>query len=124
MTENKFKLSTEEIASLRIEHRQAKKKRDADRIKAIVLLATGWTAMQVAEVLFMDDDTVRHYRARYETGGLKNLLKNNYKPKKSKLVKHEQETLLKHIDTEIYMTVRSIINYVRKKYHVIYSLSG
>jgi len=124
MTENKFKLSTEEIVSLRIEHRQAKKKRDADRIKAIVLLATGWTARQVAEVLFMDDDTIRNYRIRYEAGGLKNLLKNHYKGKKVKLLKREQEDLLKHIDTELYMTVRSIINYVKKKYRVIYSLSG
>ncbi|VAW79008.1 hypothetical protein MNBD_GAMMA12-344 [hydrothermal vent metagenome] len=79
MTENKFKLSVVEISHLRVEHRLAKKKRDADRIKAIVLLATGWTARQVAEVLFMDDDTIQHYRIRYEAGGLKNLLKNHYK---------------------------------------------
>ena len=53
MKEKKLNLSVSEIASLRIEHKAEKKKRDADRIKAIVLLSTGWTAIQVAEVLFM-----------------------------------------------------------------------
>ncbi|VAW71403.1 hypothetical protein MNBD_GAMMA10-2068, partial [hydrothermal vent metagenome] len=34
MKENKLNLSISEIAVLRIEHKAAKKKRDADRIKA------------------------------------------------------------------------------------------
>ncbi|VAW76988.1 hypothetical protein MNBD_GAMMA12-1118 [hydrothermal vent metagenome] len=62
MTENKIKLSTVETSHWRVEHRLAKKKRSADRIKAVVLLTTGWTARKVAEVLFMDDDTVQNYR--------------------------------------------------------------
>ncbi len=41
MTE--FTLLQEEISSLKKAHRAAKKKRDADRIKAIILLGTGWT---------------------------------------------------------------------------------
>jgi len=82
MKENKLNLSVSEIASLRIEHKAAKKKRDADRIKTTVLLATGWTVMQVAEILFMDDDTIRRYRAQYDKDGLNGLLKDNYKAKK------------------------------------------
>jgi len=39
--------------------------------------------MQVAEVLFMDDDTIRRYCARYDKDGLNGLLKDNYKAKKS-----------------------------------------
>ncbi len=124
MKENKLNLSVSEIASLRIEHKAVKKKRDADRIKAIVLLATGWTVMQVAQVLFMDDDTIRRYRARYDKDGLNGLLKDNYKAKKAKLSKTEQENLSIHIDAELYMTVQSIVNYVKKKYRVVYSISG
>ena len=32
-------------------HRRTRDKREADRIKAVVLLATGWSAEEVAEVL-------------------------------------------------------------------------
>jgi len=124
MKENILNLSASEISSLRLEHKSAKKKRDADRIKAVILLATGWTAIQVAEVLLMDDDTVRNYATRYEKGGLKTLLKDNYKAKKAKLSDKEQEALSNHIDTELYMTVQSIVDYVKKTYHVVYTISG
>ena len=80
--------------------------------------------MQVAEVLLMDDDTVRNYATRYEKGGLKTLLKDNYKAKKAKLSDKEQEALSNHIDTELYMTVQSIVDYVKKTYHVVYTISG
>ncbi len=124
MKKNKLNLSTSEIISLRFEHKSTKKKRDADRIKTVILLATGWTVMQVAEVLLMDDDTVRHYGVRYEKGGLEKLLKDNYKAKKAKLSDKEQEDLSQHIDAELYMTVQSIVDYVKKTYHVVYTLSG
>jgi hypothetical protein len=57
MTE--FTLSREEISTLKRAHRAAKKKRDAYRINAIVLLGTGWTIREVAEALFLDDETIR-----------------------------------------------------------------
>jgi len=124
MKENILNLSASEITQLRIEHKSSNKKRDADRIKAVILLATGWTALQVAEVLLMDDGTVRSYGARYEKGGLNSLLKDNYKAKISKLSDKEQEDLSHHIDAELYMTVQSIINYVKKAYGIVYSISG
>ena len=51
-----YTLSQEEISSLKAAHRAAKKKREADRIKTIILLGTGWTIREVAEVLLLDDD--------------------------------------------------------------------
>jgi transposase len=65
-----FTLSQEEICSLKKAHRAAKKKRDAYRINTIVLLGTGWTIREVAEALFLDDETVRNYLKRYKTGEL------------------------------------------------------
>ena len=51
-------------------HRSTRDKREADRIKAVVLLATGWTAEAVAEVLQVDANTVRNHFKRLS----KNLL--------------------------------------------------
>ena len=47
-------LSTEQLAELRVGHRRTRDKREADRIKAVVLLAIGWSAEEVAEVLLVD----------------------------------------------------------------------
>ncbi len=53
MTE--FTLSEEEISTLKIANRAFKKRRDACRINANVLLGTGWAIRKIAEVLLNDD---------------------------------------------------------------------
>ncbi len=60
-----FVLSPEELSSLKRAHRASKKKRDADRIKTIILLGTGWTIREISEVLLLDDETIRNYLKRY-----------------------------------------------------------
>ncbi len=54
-------LPADKLAALRAAHRQTRDKREADRIKAVVLLGTGWSAEQVAEVLQVDPKTVRNH---------------------------------------------------------------
>jgi transposase len=61
------------LAELRAAHRGTRDKREADRIKAVVLLATGWSAEEVAEVLQVDPNTVRNHFRRYRQGGIKAL---------------------------------------------------
>jgi len=46
-----YSLSREQLDELRAAHRRTRDKREADRIKAVVALATGWTAEEVAELL-------------------------------------------------------------------------
>ena len=42
-----YTLSPEQLDELRAAHRGTQDKREADRIKAVVALATGWTAEEV-----------------------------------------------------------------------------
>jgi hypothetical protein len=44
-----YTLSVERLAELYVAHSSTRDKRKADRIKAVVLRATGWTAEEVAE---------------------------------------------------------------------------
>ncbi len=67
---NDYTLGAEKLAELRGAHRKTRDKREADRIKAVVLLATGWRAEEVAEVLQVDPNTVRNHFKRYQQGGL------------------------------------------------------
>ncbi|EGV27489.1 hypothetical protein ThidrDRAFT_4699, partial [Thiorhodococcus drewsii AZ1] len=60
-----YHLTDKQLAELRAAHRGTRDKREADRIKAVVLLATGWTAEQIAEVLQIDPNTVRNHFKRY-----------------------------------------------------------
>ena len=54
-------LTGEEVRSLRALHRSCRDRRLADRIKAIVLLGTGWTVLDTAEALMLDEDTIHEY---------------------------------------------------------------
>ena len=65
-----YALSPDQLAELRQAHRRTRDKREADRIKAVVLLATGWTAEAVAEVLLVDPNVVRAHFKRYGKRGL------------------------------------------------------
>jgi len=66
-------LSTEQLAELREAHHRTRDKREADRIKAVALLVTGWPAEEVAEVLLVDPNTVRAHFKRYREDGLEGL---------------------------------------------------
>jgi predicted ArsR family transcriptional regulator len=54
-----YTLSADKLDELRAAHRSTQDKREADRMKAVVLLATDWTAEEVAEVLQVEPNTVR-----------------------------------------------------------------
>jgi len=117
-------LSSDEIFELRIAHRKAKKKRDADRIKAIVLLGKGWSFVQVSEALLMDEETIRHHLKRYKERGIKGLLNVNYKGTESKLSQQELVQLDEHLQNETYLKVEEIVFYVKKNFNIKYSISG
>ena len=69
-----YRLASKELAELRAAHRSTRDKREADRIKAVVLLASGRTAEDVADTLLVDPNTVRNHFKRYRQGGLAGLL--------------------------------------------------
>lgn len=55
-------LSQAEISILKTAQREAKKKREAGRIKMVILLGTGWTIREVSEVLLLDDQTFDEFK--------------------------------------------------------------
>ncbi len=54
-----YNLTNQELFELQVLHREMTEKRQADRIKAIILLDSGFSPSQVAEVLLIDRSTVR-----------------------------------------------------------------
>ena len=61
-----YRLSSKQIAQLEKPHRSLRDKRQADRVKAVIALAKGWSAAPVAEILLFDEKTSRHYFERYQ----------------------------------------------------------
>ena len=116
--------TAQEIAELKEKHSLCKDKRDADRIKAIYLLGLNYSVAEVAKVLMINDETVRNYERYYKTGGISELLKNKHKGSKCPLSEAHMASLEAELDSAIYMTTQSVIEYVKKAFKVIYTPSG
>ncbi len=119
-----YTLSKDKIAELERFHRSLRDKRQADRVKAVIALSKGWSAIQVAEILLFDEKTSRHYFERYQKDGLHALMEDNYSGAEPKLNKHQMSELEGYLEEHIFIDAKSVIAYIYKQYKVRYSLSG
>ncbi len=119
-----FTLTNKEIERLRAAHRSCTDKRFADRIKAVVLLGTGWTVGATAEALLLNKDTVRAHAQKYQQGGIETLLMMCHKGSVPKLDSKQLTSLDKHLAKNIYTRVQDIVDYVEETYGISYSVQG
>jgi transposase len=117
-------LTPAQKAEYKRQHKKVRKLREGDRIKAILLLNNGYSYEETAEVLLIDDGTVRRWYNVYETGGIKTLLEDNYTGGISKLTTSEQLELSSHVEDHLYLTAKEICAYVHTKYEIEYTAKG
>jgi transposase len=119
-----FQLTAGQIVSLKVLHRTLRDRKKADRVKAVVLLGTGWTPQQVAEALLIDEKTVHTWFEKYHCGGEEELLVLRYQGKSPRLNETQQSELTRHLDENTYLTSKEIRHYIEKTYKVKYSSTG
>jgi transposase len=121
---NDYFLTKTQLAELEKQHRQLRNKRQADRVKAVIALAKGWSAAEISEILLLDEKTSRNYFNRYQQGGLDSLLTDNYAGAEPKLTEQQMTALEKYLQEHILPDAKAVIAYIKKQYGVCYSLSG
>jgi transposase len=119
-----YELSAKEITKLERTHRSLRDKRQADRIKAVIALAKGWSAAQIAEILLFDEKTSRHYFDRYQQGGIDALLDDNYSGAEPKLTEQQMSELDDYLEEHLLPDAKSVIAHIVRTYGVRYSVSG
>jgi len=121
---NEYRLSVSEIEKLQVAHRQTRIKRQADRIKAVVLLGRGWSVRDVAEALLIDEDTVRNYFKRYREDGLEKLIQMDYSGSEGWLDGLRLEELDEFLQTTLCLSAKEAGDYVARRWDVHYSVRG
>ena len=116
-----FILTDEKKALLERMHGEAKERRHADRIKAVLLTAEGWHPSQIAQALRLTEETVRKHIQAYVRS---EKLTNAYKGTEPKLSKDQETALIEHLESQLYRTMEEIRDHVRKTYGVSYSHQG
>jgi len=117
-------LSSGEVDALRKLHKKSKDKRTSDKIKAILLLNSGYSYDHISEVLLLDDSTIRRWHLRFEEGGMEKVLADYYIGGTGKLTGKQIRALSNHLENNVYLTAKEICAYVSKKYTVVYSIKG
>ena len=110
-------LNQEEREALKVQHRQEKNRRVADRIKAVLLSDKGWTYRQIAEALLIDEQTIGRHVDEYLED---KKLKLSSGGSKGKLNKTQIEELKEHLECVTYSKIADIIAYVEATHGVSY----
>ena len=117
-------LSAESRTVLEEFHRACLDKKTADRIKAILLMADGFTYQQIEKILLLDERTLSRYKKLYLEKGIDGLTANNYQGRLFKLNEEQINRLKEELDSVLYATAESICEYVCKTFSVRYTAQG
>jgi transposase len=91
------------------------------RMNALLLLDDGWAAERVADVLFIDAETVREHRRLYQTAGVPGLELLNYEGSDPALSDVQLKALETELDTHLYMTTKEVCDFIRRTFGVDYT---
>ena len=106
------------------QHRLERDGRLRDRLKTVLLLDRGWSYGDIAQALFLDDQTIRNYEHTYQQSGLASLLDLQYQGRVSKLTVSQAVELKAYLDEVTYLTADSIVAYISQTYGVVYHRKG
>ncbi len=118
-------LTTEEKIELKQRHRRMKDRRDADKIKAVLLFANGYTAVEIANILLMDDETVRTWIKSYEIEeNIDEWLVKNYLAYQGKLSQEDESIVMEYVVSNVISDSKQVKEFIENKFTKKYSLSG
>lgn len=119
-----IQLTSEQFTSLRALHRGLRDRKQADRVKAVVLPGTGWSVAMVAEALLVDEKTVRLRLEKYVQGDENELIAFCYAGKEPFLSEEQQQELAAHLDENTYLNSKAIAYHIEITCGVKYSRTG
>lgn len=88
------------------------------------MLNKGYSFEEVADILIMDEDSIRRWYKLYEYGGMEALSFQNYKGSDCFLSNKQQIKLSKNLEENIFLTAKEVCEHVRKNFKVEYTPKG
>jgi transposase len=122
--EGDFYLNDKDRVILEEFHRACLDKKTADKIKAILLIAQGFSYLEIEKILLLDERTLNRYKNLYKNEGIDGLVANNYQGSRYKLSNEQVERLKQELDSKIYRTAEEVCEYVWKTCKVRYTVKG
>lgn len=109
---------------LALVRRQSEAHGVARRANALLLLDKGWSFETVAEALFLDDSSVRAFRAAFAQGGAGALSQFGWRGQSCNLSAAQQGELIIFADQRLCRSTAEIIAFAKLQFGVAYGRSG
>jgi len=107
-------LTEEQRKELLSELRLERNRKFADRIRVILLLDSGESAVDIAKFLFLHEGTAGNYEKRYKEDGLEGLLIDYQTGRSSYLSRTERQKFILELESKVYPTTKAVISYSKK----------
>ena len=117
----KIVLTIIEKEALELQHSKERDRRVADRIKAVLLTAEGWTQKQIAQALRIRYETVQDHLNDYQNS---KKLKPENGGSKSHLNPDQTAQLMSHLEANTYLKSEHVCAYVEQTFGVKFTVSG
>lgn len=121
----KINLTKSEVEELKKAHKGCRNGQRRDRIKAILMLNNGYTHLEIANVLLLDEKTVRGWRVRYETrNNLENYLVNDCRGYSGKLSSKQQGVVSDYVSQNLITDSKQVRVFIESEFGIKYTRSG
>ncbi len=117
----KNSLTSQQVTDLKNAHRPEKYRKHADRIKVILYLNHGLTYEETAQLLLLNDSTVRRYEKCYLEKGLDGLLEGHYHGRKGVFSEDQLAEIECYIDKNQVISTKQVQNYIHDTFGINYS---
>ena len=116
----KINLSSKVKAQLEQQHRATRDGKERDRLKAVLLYSEGWSSPQISQALRIHETSVNRHINDYGN----DKLKPENGGSESALDENQTLELIEHLESHTYHYVHEIIEHIKLKYSVEYSVPG
>jgi transposase len=119
-----MRLSADEIKHLITLYKQLKNVKDADKIRCVIYWGRGYSWKEIAELLFLSEDTVRSYVGKYQSDGIDELTGTKHKGNNYKLTPEQEVAVVEYVRHHRVLSASKVCAFVYITYGIRFSVNG
>ena len=121
----KISLTESEKEELKRFHRSVRDKNSGDRIKAILMLNDGYSCVEIAKILILEEKTIRRWRNGYKTRkNITSFIFYDCRGYSGKLDSETLKTVATYVEENLISDSKQVRLFIQEKYKINYTKSG
>jgi len=120
-----FKLSEEEKNELKKFHKSVRDGNSRDRIKAILMLNDGYSCIEIAKILILDEKTIRRWRDRYlNRKNITSFIFHDCTGYTGKLNQTELKAVNQYVEENLISDSKKVRLFIQERFGITYTKNG